>query len=308
MSCIACEKYEKRITNIFRDEELREKYEIFTGCKIVVDSFICDGCIERLEMSIAFRRNCRDIYRKLYPLWIPNDETLQEEKSEKNNKNVIELLVIEDETNHCKEFFTEQVENSGEELKYISNIDDNYSSTENQEGVDYEDVYVEYINEREEPEEVKLRPKRKKAAEPPPSDGDSKNRKSYTVEDKLNIIEFAESMNNRVAARHFNLNESSVRSFRRQKEMLLKMDPTRKTNRRALPHWPKLEKELKKFVEDYPNKFGTKAKLKDIKQEAIKRASELGIQNFNGSNSYIFRFLKRNELPSACPKPRKTKI
>lgn len=133
------------------------------------------------------------------------------------------------------------------------------------------------------------------------------SRKSYTVQEKLKIIEYAEEHNNRVAARNFNLNESSVRCFRRQKDVLLKMNPDKKTNRKAFPHWPNLEMELKEFVLNYPSTHGTKAKLKDIKKAAIEIASRHGIENFNGSNSYIFKFMLRHQLPSASPRPRKVK-
>ena len=34
MACVACEKYEKRITNVFRDEELKEKYENLVGYQV----------------------------------------------------------------------------------------------------------------------------------------------------------------------------------------------------------------------------------------------------------------------------------
>lgn len=34
MSCIACETFAKRITNIFRDEELKVKYAELTGFKV----------------------------------------------------------------------------------------------------------------------------------------------------------------------------------------------------------------------------------------------------------------------------------
>lgn len=83
------------------------------------------------------------------------------------------------------------------------------------------------------------------------------------------------------------------------------MSPEKKTNRKAFPHWPDLEKELKEFVENYPSEHGVKAKLKDIKQQAIVIAKKRGIDNFNGSNSYIFKFMQRNHIPSASPRPRK---
>lgn len=46
MSCIACECYATRITNIFRDEELKEKYFYLTGLK--VKSETCDKNFHRI--------------------------------------------------------------------------------------------------------------------------------------------------------------------------------------------------------------------------------------------------------------------
>lgn len=101
------------------------------------------------------------------------------------------------------------------------------------------------------------------------------------------------------------MNESSVRCFRRQKEMLDQMNPKKKTNRKAFPHWPLLETELKEFVMRHPIEHGTKPKLKEIRAEAIAIAAKHGIENFNGSSSYIFKFMQRHQLPSASPRPRK---
>jgi CENP-B N-terminal DNA-binding domain/Tc5 transposase DNA-binding domain len=165
----------------------------------------------------------------------------------------------------------------------------------------------EYFFEEEPSEEAQKSPESKKIEAEQADSKNVLNRKSYTVTDKLKIIAYAEENNNRQAARHFNMNESSVRCFRRQKDLLLKMCPQKKTNRRALPHWPNLEQELKQFVLNHPIKHGTKAKLKDIRKEAILIAEKHGIAGFNGSNSYIFKFMQRHSLPSASPRPRKHK-
>jgi len=63
------------------------------------------------------------------------------------------------------------------------------------------------------------------------SKGGKKARKSYTVQQKLKMIEYAEQNSNREAARKFDLNESTIRCFRRQKETLEGMNPNKSTNR-----------------------------------------------------------------------------
>lgn len=132
-------------------------------------------------------------------------------------------------------------------------------------------------------------------------------RNSYTVGIKLAVIELAEKQGNRVASRIYHMNESCVRGWRKQKDQLLKMNVNKKTQRRAFPHWPDLEVELKQWVtEQYQN--DTKVKFQDIKNRSIEIAQQLNIENFKGTNSFIFKFMKRNDVPSASPKTRKCKV
>lgn len=144
----------------------------------------------------------------------------------------------------------------------------------------------------------------KKQAEDNPSQN---KRNSYTVGIKLAVIELAEKQGNRVASRIYHMNESCVRGWRKQKDQLLKMNINKKTQRRAFPHWPELEVELKQWVNDqYQN--DTKVKIQDIKSRAIEIAQKQNLPNFKGTNSFIFKFMKRNDVPSASPKARKCKV
>lgn len=132
-------------------------------------------------------------------------------------------------------------------------------------------------------------------------------RNSYTVGIKLAVIELAEKQGNRVASRIYHINESCVRGWRKQKDQLLKMNVNKKTQRRAFPHWPELEVELKQWVtEQYQN--DTKVKFQDIKNRSIEIAQQRNIENFKGTNSFIFKFMKRNDVPSASPRIRKCKV
>lgn len=245
-----------------------------------------------------------EIYRKLNPVYQQqhfetsfNHET--EAKSSSNCGERSEIFILGDETLMSEQTDEDEYIGKAEE---ISSKSGNFTSIEENEE-QYENIYLEFEEEEEEMQET---PKQCKQMKSEPSDRVVMNRKSYTVKDKLKIIEYAEENNNRVAARHFNINESSVRCFRRQKDSLIEMfkkDPQKKTNRKAFPHWPKLEEELKQFVLNHD----TKPKLKEIQQEAINIANKQGIENFSGTNSYIFKFMTRNNLPSASPRPRKNK-
>ena len=132
-------------------------------------------------------------------------------------------------------------------------------------------------------------------------------RNSYTVGIKLSVIELAEKQGNRVASRVYHMNESCVRGWRKQKDQLLKMNINKKTQRRAFPHWPELEVELKQWVNEQYEK-GTKVKFQEIKNRSIVIAQKQNIENFKGTNSFIFKFMKRNDVPSASPKTRRCKV
>lgn len=229
----------------------------------------------------SFRSQCIKVYHKLNTV----ENTAEYPK---------EVEILEEEDNpkaEQEELFTiDESINEEDEEEFIVTL---VGQTQDDQEENRDLVFIEESSPKEEHNESSKKP--------------IANRKSYTVEEKLKIIEFAEENNNRVAARMFQINESSIRCFRRQKGTLLTMNPQKKTNRKAFPHWPELENELKAFVLEYPSSKGAKPKLKEIREKAIEIATRLGISNFNGSNSYIFKFMIRNNLPSASPRPRKIK-
>jgi transposase-like protein len=304
MSCIACESFPKRLANIHRDDDLKIKFTELTGLQVIgweteklrfvyvclqlfslqifEDTFLCDDCNDKLESSYMFRQQCIEVFTRLRPDQDPRsfeEEEIQEEFQETQSESDQKVIfVIEENADNIEEEENKQFsEEKGEENQF----------EETNEDFDY----LEFETE----EEIELKM--------PRSETTPANRKSYTVEEKLNIIKFAEENNNRTAARHFSINESSVRCFRRQKQMLLTMNPQKKTNRKANPHWPKLEEELKSFVLGN----GSSPKLREIKQKAIEIAERNGIEKFSGSNSYIFKFMQRHSLPAFSPRPRKIK-
>ena len=69
-------------------------------------------------------------------------------------------------------------------------------------------------------------------------------RQSYTVSDKLRIIQFAEQNGNRAAEREFGVSESNVRLWRKSKENLEKMPRLKRANRGKKAAWPELEIDL----------------------------------------------------------------
>ena len=69
-------------------------------------------------------------------------------------------------------------------------------------------------------------------------------RQSYTVSDKLRIVNFAEQHGNRAAEREFGVSESNVRLWRKTKENLEKMPRLKRANRGKKAAWPELEIDL----------------------------------------------------------------
>ena len=76
-------------------------------------------------------------------------------------------------------------------------------------------------------------------------------RQSYTVSDKLRIIQFAEQHGNRAAEREFGVSESNVRLWRKSKENLEKMPRLKRANRRKKAAWPELEVDLLAWITWY---------------------------------------------------------
>lgn len=208
-------------------------------------------------------------------------------KPELKNHQFIVTEIFNDECQVEEQGFVEETDIEKTATDELTNCDDLN---------EYEEIFLEY-NDEEHLEDI---------PEEKATDGSIKlNRKSYTATEKLHIVEFAEQNTNRLAARKFGVNESTVRCFRKQKQALLKMKPEKKSNRKASPHWPKLEAELKKYVLAEAESTGALVKMKIIREKAIELAEKHGIPNFNGSNSFVFKFMQRNQIPTASPRARK---
>ncbi|GFU93827.1 uncharacterized protein TNCV_1660511 [Trichonephila clavipes] len=69
----------------------------------------------------------------------------------------------------------------------------------------------------------------------------------YTADFKLNAEEKANEVGNRKAARFFNVDESNIRLWRRNKTNFENCDRRKRADRRGKPHWPELEAEINGF-------------------------------------------------------------
>ena len=124
-------------------------------------------------------------------------------------------------------------------------------------------------------------------------------RQSYTVSDKLWIINFAEQHGNRAAEREFGVSESNVRLWRRTKENLEKMPRLKRANRGKKAAWPELEKDLLDWIMEKRNN-GLAIQPSLVRMQALEMAKKekCGIQAgpFKAGNHWCQRFMKRNGL------------
>ena len=78
-------------------------------------------------------------------------------------------------------------------------------------------------------------------------------RQSYTVSDKLRIINFVEQHGNRAPEREFGVSKSNVRLWRKSKENLEKMPRLKRANSGKQAAWPGLETDLLGWITEKRN-------------------------------------------------------
>lgn len=123
-----------------------------------------------------------------------------------------------------------------------------------------------------------------------------KNRKSYSSGQKLDVVKCAEVTGNRQAAKIFSIDESCIRKWRLNKQLLIEIHQERGTKRKPNLHWPELDMELKGWVKDQMN-CGRNLKPAEIKAKSIEIANALNLTTFKGTSSYIFKFMERYRIP-----------
>lgn len=78
----------------------------------------------------------------------------------------------------------------------------------------------------------------------------SGKRNSYAANFKLQVIAFAESCNNSMAARHFSINEKQVREWRKRKLEIAEMPKAKKAARGSRPMFYELERRLVDWIQE----------------------------------------------------------
>jgi len=123
-----------------------------------------------------------------------------------------------------------------------------------------------------------------------------RKRSSYNASFKLKVINQAESIGNRAAAREYGVPEKNVRSWRMKKESILEMPRAKRTCRHGLAKYPELEKELLEWITDQRSN-GYIISLVQIQLQALKLNKKLNTdQDFKASIHWVQRFMKRHGL------------
>ena len=125
-----------------------------------------------------------------------------------------------------------------------------------------------------------------------------KNNNRYTASYKLKVASFAEQFGNRAAEREFGILESSVRYWRKQKEVLRDT----KSDSRAF-RGPKagkyraLEDELLTYCEDLRNDgIAVTHDMLQLRARELAKSHNISDNEFKASRGWLRRFMKRKGL------------
>ncbi|GFW69827.1 pogo transposable element with KRAB [Trichonephila clavipes] len=121
-----------------------------------------------------------------------------------------------------------------------------------------------------------------------------RKRVSYTADFKLNAVEKANEVGNREAARFFNVDESNIRLWRRNKTNFKNCNRLKRADHHGKPQWPELEAEINKWILK-EREDGKAVSTVSIRMKARVIPREINI-NFSGGPTWCYRFMKRNNL------------
>lgn len=123
----------------------------------------------------------------------------------------------------------------------------------------------------------------------------AKKRVSYTAEFKLKVVTSAEKTGNRAAGREFNVDESNIRLWRRNKKTLESCKKKQRSRRYGTPTWPALEDDLHHWILQEREKGLAVSTIK-IRLKAKAMAREMNLDSFQGGATWCYRFMRRNNL------------
>ena len=119
--------------------------------------------------------------------------------------------------------------------------------------------------------------------------------KSYTAEHKLEVIAYAKEHGNRAAGRQYGVGEASVHDWKKAEEELKMLQPQKRARCGQSVKWPILEDNLASWVRAQRD-AGRAVSTVNICMKAQTMVTEMGIMDFKGNPSWIFKFMKRKQL------------
>ncbi|XP_062604991.1 serine-rich adhesin for platelets-like isoform X1 [Saccostrea cucullata] len=136
----------------------------------------------------------------------------------------------------------------------------------------------------------------------------SVQRRSFTSQFKLEVVNYAIQTNNMAAQRRYGVGEKLVRYWRKQKTNLENSKKNLKKLKPGRSDWPDLDALLRSWSFEQIE-WGNVLSVEIIRQKAIEFAEMLKIDDFSGCVTWVARFLKRNKISlRGLEKERKQKL
>uniref|UniRef100_A0A914CW05 HTH CENPB-type domain-containing protein n=1 Tax=Acrobeloides nanus TaxID=290746 RepID=A0A914CW05_9BILA len=137
----------------------------------------------------------------------------------------------------------------------------------------------------------------------------SRKLKIYTIEEKIDIIDYAKIIGNRAAGREFNVAESSIREWRKNEEKLRKSaEATTNRTRFEVINAEKiddLDMHLANFInnEKEIDWYKIRSKAQEIWSNICRLHPELSVDDIKINMGWISRFMSRNDMkiPKIAP-------
>ena len=119
---------------------------------------------------------------------------------------------------------------------------------------------------------------------------------TYTVKEKIRAVLFTEAHGHRACARHFDIDESMVRRWRKQKvELSKKKVASKSLHAGPEPRWNELERKVFEWIEkNRQDGIGLSGTMIRLKAKVL--AKEMNAVSFNATVSWCYRFMKRHSL------------
>jgi len=134
-----------------------------------------------------------------------------------------------------------------------------------------------------------MAPKRKRDESTGPA------RQSYTSQYKLEVVGYAKEHGNRAAGRQYSVAESSVRDWRKAEATLQTLPPRKRARRGQTAKWPILEENLASWIRAQRDD-GRAVSTVAIRLKSRQMAVDMQLNDFKGGPSWIFKFMKRQNL------------